>query len=86
MGEPDNDYLRNLQIVLALDVAKKKHLGILCSAIAAYKTNTEPRAPRKQLSHVGIVGERSSFNLKVVDLKYWANNFGMTTATKQVIR
>lgn len=82
-----NDYLYNLFTVCKSETFLKKHLGIAVSLLIAYQNSIgrleklkEDAEKKKALQHVGVIGKRETMELKVRDIKYWNNNFGVTTA------
>lgn len=82
-----NDYLRNLRVVCGKDSAQRKHIGIAASLLSAYQRamglleQQKIRADaNKNCQWVGDVKDKVELDLKVEDIKYWANNFGGVTA------
>jgi hypothetical protein len=83
-GESLNDYLHNLTVVCSKETVTIKHLGIVCSAIAAYKNmlaRQQEQTKAESLKHVGTVGKRETFSLTLKDIKHWPGYMGgITTA------
>lgn len=75
-----SEYEHNLVMVCEQTYIDKKHVGILVSAVAAHRRELERRA--KQASspseHVGVVGERRDFVLKLVRTATSEGMYGTT--------
>lgn len=79
------DYIHNLRVAAALTYVGGKNLGLVASAVAAYRKDREfavkqvERATKPVGAHVGVVGERSEFELTVIRVRYSANAWGAST-------
>lgn len=75
-----NDYEHNLLVVLSDDSVRDKHLGIACSAVAAYghhlRRQEQARAAATT-THVGTVGKRELFAVTVAGLSYFDGQYGV---------
>ena len=78
--ELNNDYLHNLYVCCYGDTIDKKHIGLVCSLVIAYKSAMGLLEKRERMiaksNHVGVVGDKIELQLKVVDKKLWQNNYG----------
>lgn len=84
-----SDYEHNLLVVLTGETLERRHLGIACSAIASYegwKHRKEESA--RQSRHVGTVGKRETFTVKVKQIKAFAeqSNYSYGTGVRLMIR
>jgi hypothetical protein len=83
----NSDYMHNLQAICKSCVTGKS-VGIAVSAIVAYQRAMEQEVARKQRAeappsnHVGTVGERSTFKLQVLSVRYVDTDWG----SKAIVR
>lgn len=79
------DYMHNLRIGLALSYVGGKNMGLVASAVTAYRKDREfavkqvERATKPVGAHVGAVGKRSEFELTVIRVRSSANRWGAST-------
>jgi len=83
--QKQNDYLYNLSVLFADRYVTKKNLGFVASAIASYQKHLEKqreierKAQKAAISEFfGTVGKREIYELTLIDVKYWENDFGVT--------
>ena len=87
-----SDYELNLVTLVNNDVCERRHLGIVCSAVAAYQRAmnqkveyAERKASMACSKHIGTVGERvKGLKVTVQFLRSFEGNFGPTTLVKFV--
>ena len=85
-----SDYELNLVTLVVNELTERRHLGIVCSAVAAYQRAMNQKveyAARKEKmaasEHVGTVGERlKGIKVKVQFLKSFDGAYGATTLIK----
>lgn len=81
-------YLANLEACVTSEYVLGKHLGILCSAPQAQKTDEERKAnyARKAKTetneHLGVVGDRIEGSFRVLFVTYRPTQWGKTTIAK----
>ena len=81
--QPDsNEYMHNLHVLDRADEIPVKMFGYWCSLMAAYQRAMEKlrlaKAEKKVSEHVGEVGKRWDFNVKVVSIKFIDGAYGTT--------
>jgi len=74
----DNDYLHNLHVACALGYVESRHMGIVASAVVAYRRAHEVK-PAVTNKHVGKVGERLELELRITRISYGQSQYGTTT-------
>ena len=80
-----SDYEHNLAVTLAKDELVHRDLGIVASAVVAYRKamslleERKPAADKKESQWVSEVGKREVFNLRVLQTFERPGNFGPTT-------
>lgn len=77
----DNDYERNLVIACADDDLDPRNYGLAASVIVAYQRVVEQRAKQAcqaVSSHIGTVGKRQAFTLRVESVRDLEGGYGVT--------
>jgi hypothetical protein len=79
-----HDYIYNLLVVLSDTSVERKHFGVACSAISAYRKHlgqeAEARRPKLPSNHIGTVKERlRNLEVEVTGTKFLEGRFGLTT-------
>jgi hypothetical protein len=81
--------MHNLLIVSSEETVTRKHLGILCSAIAAYNRAMEQETTRAyeakrnaESDHFGTVGKRETWEGVVLATREFEGQFGLKTMVK----
>jgi hypothetical protein len=81
--EQNSDYLHNLFICCSGETFDRKHLGIVSSLLVAYNyTNgliEKKKIEQATSNHIGTVGARDTFRLKVVNLVETQSQWGAKT-------
>lgn len=78
--EPNNDYIRNVQVLCAEEYVEPRQLGILASALQAYHRATRVEESKNGVVsvHVGEVGKRQDFTLVFKGQNSFDSEFGIT--------
>jgi hypothetical protein len=83
-AETLDDYLYNLLVVLTDETVDEKHLGIACSAVAAYqrhlgqlKENELREQRRVSQRHLGTVKKREVFDVEVLAVREYDGDYGV---------
>lgn len=84
-----SDYDQNLVALTSLDLTTTKHLGLVCSAVAAYQKAQNLKveyAKKKEVDknskHIGKVGERVVLDVNVTFMKLMSGHYGAVTLVK----
>jgi hypothetical protein len=78
-----NDYLNNLRILCSKDSFDRKHLGYVTSVLIAYDMANNKVVEKKEKPksiHVGTIGKKEKFEVKVTHILFWPNQWGGTYA------
>ncbi len=82
------NYLQNLRLLCKEDVIGADEIGIAASLITVYDREKESERRERDIAagkgskHVGAVGERRDFRLKITSIKPYDGNYGMVYITK----
>lgn len=94
--EATNNYIHNLQTIIAMEYVGWKHLGILASLFPTWKRETVKAEERKELAaknevqkqlskHIGDVGQRFTFKVESFEMiTSWETAYGMTFMYKMI--
>lgn len=79
-GEELSDFLHNLTVYSRSGCVNQRGVGIVAAAIVAYKRETEEKVARaeKVSVHVGNVGDKLDFKVRIVGVFESAGTYGVT--------
>lgn len=85
--ESENDYIYNLSLLSRSEYITHKSLGLLCSAVIAFKRHIDSQEKVKTFEnsqHLGEIKERLELDIEVLKVYERSSSFGLTRIHKMV--